>query len=41
MSFGGQAPSGPAKELKRSPRFLSRGREKMWKKEKEEGRKHP
>jgi len=31
MSFGGQAPPGPAKELKRSPRFLSRGWEKMLK----------
>jgi len=27
----GWAPLGPSKELKRSPRFLSRGLEKMWK----------
>jgi len=31
MSFGGHAPPGPDKELKRFHRFLSCGREKMWK----------
>jgi len=29
VSFGGQAPPGPTKELKCSPRFLSPGQEKM------------